>query len=83
MAMGQRGTYLAMLAHAGMLDKSDSHFDMEECRREPERAWEEWKDLESRHRYAYLGCDCNREKLTTIQTRSCVDHCGSGDQLVL
>lgn len=40
-----------MLAHAGMLEKSDSHFDIEECRREPERAWEEWKDQEAKHRY--------------------------------
>jgi hypothetical protein len=52
--MGQRGTYLAMLAHAGMLEKSDNQFDTEWCRREPERAWEEWKDQESKHRYAYL-----------------------------
>ena len=54
MAMGQRGTYLAMLAHAGMLEKSDGYFDIEDCRREPERAWEDWKDQEAKHRYAHL-----------------------------
>ena len=67
MAMGQRGTYLAvseskptmkqsltfiqMHDHAGMLERSSTHLDIEECRREPERAWEEWKEQESRHRY--------------------------------
>ena len=40
-----------MLRHAGMIERSDAHFDTEECRRDPEHAWEEWKDVESRHRY--------------------------------
>jgi hypothetical protein len=33
-----------------MLEKTNWHFDIEECRMDPERAWEEWKDQESRHR---------------------------------
>ncbi|RMZ81630.1 hypothetical protein DV737_g2364, partial [Chaetothyriales sp. CBS 132003] len=43
----------AMLSHAGMLERSDSYFDLEDCRREPQRAWEEWKDVESKHRLAH------------------------------
>ncbi|ETN39491.1 uncharacterized protein HMPREF1541_05717 [Cyphellophora europaea CBS 101466] len=61
MAMGQRGTYLAMLAHAGMLEKSNCHYDLEECRREPERAWEEWKEQETRHRLAHAWITLDQE----------------------
>ena len=43
-----------MLAHAGMLERSEAHLDIDECRREPERAWEEWKEIESKHRYVRL-----------------------------
>ena len=50
-AEGQRGTYLSMLDHAGMFETTSTHLDIEEARREPARAWEEWKELESRHRY--------------------------------
>lgn len=66
MAMGQRGTYLAvstilpslkpeltliqMLDHSGLLESCDSQFEIEQCRRDPVRAWEDWKELESRHR---------------------------------
>ncbi len=44
-------TDVQMLDHAGMFEKSRTHLDLEECRRDPERAWEEWKEIESRHRY--------------------------------
>ena len=65
MAMGQRGMYLAvsllmviwaslilfqMLAHSGMIDIADSALDIEKCKQDPENAWEEWKEQESRHR---------------------------------
>ena len=53
MAMGQRGMYLAMLAHSGMLEAADSHVDVEKCKQDPEKAWEEWKEREGKHRY---GC---------------------------
>lgn len=53
MAMGQRGLYLAMLAHAGTLDVSGLPIDMNECRLDPERAWEDWKEHEGRHRLAH------------------------------
>lgn len=46
-----------MLDHAGMFEKSSIHLDLEECRREPERAWEEWKENESRHRYGVRPAD--------------------------
>lgn len=51
MSMGQRGLYLAMLSHAGLLDISDSHIDLSYCRREPEKAWAEWKEYEGRNRF--------------------------------
>ncbi|RMZ82251.1 hypothetical protein DV738_g1792, partial [Chaetothyriales sp. CBS 135597] len=61
MSMGQRGTYLAMVSHAGLLERSDSYFDLEDCRREPQRAWEEWKDVESKHRLAYSWVTVDQE----------------------
>ncbi|KAJ9608329.1 hypothetical protein H2200_007317 [Cladophialophora chaetospira] len=53
MAMGQRGMYLAMLAHSGMLDISESAIDIKKCKQDPERSWEDWKELEGRHRLAH------------------------------
>ncbi|KAK5078925.1 hypothetical protein LTR64_002655 [Lithohypha guttulata] len=53
MAMGQRGLYLAMLAHAGMLDVSESSIDVNECKLDPEIAWGDWKEHEGRHRLAH------------------------------
>lgn len=48
--MGQRGTYLAMLSHAGLLDKSEVQFGIDEVKRDPNSAWEEWKQHEAKHR---------------------------------
>ena len=53
MAMGQRGLYLAMLAHAGMLDVSESRINVNECKMDPEMAWGDWKEHEGRHRLAH------------------------------
>lgn len=53
MAMGQRGLYLAMLSHAGMLGASDSRIEITDCKIDPERAWEDWKEHEGRHRLAH------------------------------
>lgn len=53
MAMGQRGMYLAMLSHAGMLDASDSRLDINDCKLDAERAWEDWKEHEGRHRLTH------------------------------
>lgn len=39
-----------MLDHAGLLEKSEFQLDNNQCRQDPERAWEEWKDQEGRHR---------------------------------
>lgn len=66
MAMGQRGMYLAvspvspsekayidifqMLDHSGMLNAAESRIDIDQCRHEPERAWEDWKEHEGKHR---------------------------------
>ena len=52
-AMGQRGMYLAMLGHAGMLEASSARPDLSECREDPEKAWEEWKEREGRNRLAH------------------------------
>ncbi|RMD39671.1 hypothetical protein DV735_g5459, partial [Chaetothyriales sp. CBS 134920] len=61
MSMGQRGTYLAMVSHAGLLERSDSYFEIEDCRRDPQRVWEEWKDVESKHRLAYSWVTVDQE----------------------
>lgn len=53
MAMGQRGLYLAMLAHAGLLDVSESRIDVNECKLDAEMAWGDWKEHEGRHRLAH------------------------------
>lgn len=42
-----------MLAHAGILDTSDSHIDINECRLDPDIAWGDWKEHEGRHRLAH------------------------------
>lgn len=42
-----------MLAHAGMLDVSESRIDVNECRLDPEIAWGDWKEHEGRHRLAH------------------------------
>lgn len=39
-----------MLAHSGMLDIADSSIDIEKCKQEPEKAWEDWKEHEGKHR---------------------------------
>ena len=52
-AMGQRGMYLAMMTHAGMLDICNKRVDLNEARYDPEKAWEDWKETEGRHRLAY------------------------------
>ena len=46
-----RTNMLQMLDHSGLLESCDSQFEIEQCRRDPVRAWEDWKELESRHRY--------------------------------
>lgn len=43
-----------MLDHAGMLEKTGTHLEIDECRRDPERTWEDWKEQEGRHRYVQL-----------------------------
>jgi hypothetical protein len=50
MAMGQRGTYMAMLDHSGMLDKSEVHLRMEDVRQDPDGAWAVWKMHEAKYR---------------------------------
>jgi hypothetical protein len=40
-----------MLSHAGMLEAFESHIDVSECQRDPEKAWEDWKEHEGKHRY--------------------------------
>jgi len=40
-----------MLAHAGMLEASDLSIDMARIQQEPEKAWEEWKEHEGKHRF--------------------------------
>ena len=42
-----------MLAHAGMLDVSESRIDVNECKLDPEIAWGDWKEHEGRHRLAH------------------------------
>lgn len=42
-----------MLAHAGLLDISESHIDLGECKFDPEMAWGDWKEHEGRHRLAH------------------------------
>jgi hypothetical protein len=51
-AMGQRGMYLAMLAHADMLEAFNERIDVGECQCNPESAWEEWKEYEAKNRLA-------------------------------
>ncbi|OAG33974.1 hypothetical protein AYO21_11888 [Fonsecaea monophora] len=53
MAMGQRGMYLAMLAHSGMLESDEWSTTIESRRQDPERAWEDWKEHEGRHRLSH------------------------------
>ncbi|KAK5337768.1 hypothetical protein LTR98_005617 [Exophiala xenobiotica] len=53
MAMGQRGMYLAMLAHSGMIDADDSSVDVSKCKQEPEKAWEDWKQREAKRRLVF------------------------------
>jgi len=53
MAMGQRGMYLAMLAHSGMLDAGDLSLDLNQCQQGAEKAWEEWKVHEGKRRLAH------------------------------
>ncbi|OAP58408.1 hypothetical protein AYL99_07498 [Fonsecaea erecta] len=53
MAMGQRGMYLAMLAHSGMLEFDEWSITLESRRQDPDRAWEDWKEHEGRHRLAH------------------------------
>lgn len=40
-----------MLAHSGMTDMSDASSDMENYKQDPDKAWERWKEIESRNRY--------------------------------
>lgn len=40
-----------MLAHSGMTDISEPYLEMDHCIQNPEKAWEEWKELEGRNRY--------------------------------
>jgi len=42
-----------MLAHAGLLDVSESRIDVNECKLDPEIAWGDWKEHEGRHRLAH------------------------------
>ena len=42
-----------MLAHAGMLEVSESRIDINECRQDPELAFSDWQEHESRHRLAH------------------------------
>lgn len=42
-----------MLAHAGLLDVSESRIDINECRLDPELAFSDWQEHESRHRLAH------------------------------
>lgn len=44
---------IQMLAHAGMLDASDSRINIDECKLDPEIAWGDWKEHEGRHRLAH------------------------------
>ncbi|KAL2440800.1 Transcription factor 1 [Exophiala dermatitidis] len=53
MAMGQRGMYLAMLDHSGMLNAADLRIDIDTCRHDPEMTWEEWKEHEGKHRLTH------------------------------
>ncbi|EXJ95359.1 hypothetical protein A1O1_00480 [Capronia coronata CBS 617.96] len=53
MAMGQRGMYLAMLDHSGMLNAADSCINVDRCRHEPDKAWEDWKEHEGKHRLTH------------------------------
>lgn len=39
-----------MLSHAGMLESRDASYQLQECRQEPERAWEQWKEFEGKNR---------------------------------
>jgi hypothetical protein len=41
---------LQMLAHSGMLDIAESAIDIAQCKQDPERSWEDWKEHEGRHR---------------------------------
>lgn len=42
-----------MLSHAGMLDTSDSRIDINDCKLDADRAWDDWKDHEGRHRLVH------------------------------
>lgn len=39
-----------MLDHSGMLKATDSSIDISKCKQNPEKAWEDWKEQEGRHR---------------------------------
>src|SRR5689334_2159671 len=39
-----------MLAHSGMLDAVETSIDNDKCKQDPDRAWEDWKEHESKHR---------------------------------
>ncbi|KIW44675.1 uncharacterized protein PV06_03129 [Exophiala oligosperma] len=61
MAMGQRGMYLAMLAHSGMLDADDLSIDVSQCKQETEKAWEKWKQQEAKRRLAHSWVTVDQE----------------------
>lgn len=76
MAMGQRGMYLAMLSHSGMLDVSEVQIDINECKLDPAQAWEDWKEHEGRHRLAHSWVIVDQEMSLFSDTTpllSCVD----------
>lgn len=51
--MGQRGMYLAMLKHAGMLEPSDAAFSILTNGTEYEKKWRDWLGHEFRSRLVY------------------------------
>lgn len=58
--MGQRGMYLAMLKHAGMLEASDIAFPTLQGNLDAEQQWRSWVQAETRSRYASFSIRCRR-----------------------
>jgi hypothetical protein len=52
-AMGQRGMYLAMMRHSGVLDNHAANTSTLEHRGNTDRLWSEWIENESRSRLVY------------------------------
>lgn len=57
--MGQRGMYLAMLKHAGMLEVSDAATLSLRAGTDVDRQWRTWVEAETRNRYAFLQDRCH------------------------